>query len=65
MTLDVKVPDMACSVCADKITKAVQALDPSATIQADTKTKQVKIDTQAPEVAVREAITTAGYTIAS
>lgn len=65
MTLQLKVPNMACSACSDKITKAIQAIDPTATVQADTKTKLIEIETQAPEPTVREAITTAGYTIAN
>lgn len=64
MALQLKVPNMACSACSDTIAKAVQAIDPGATVQADTKTKLVEIDTQAPEAAIREAIVTAGYTIA-
>jgi copper chaperone len=64
MTLQLTVPNMACSACADTITKAVQTVDPAAQVAADPKTKQVNIDTQAPETAVREAIATAGYTVA-
>lgn len=64
MALQLKVPNMACSACSDTITKAIQAIDPTATVQADTKTKLVEIDTQASETAVRDAIVTAGYTIA-
>ena len=64
MTVSLKVPNMACSACADKITKAVQALDPGATVQADTKTKLVNIEAQASETAVREAIIAAGCAIA-
>jgi copper chaperone len=64
MTLEFKVPDMACSACADKITKAVKAIDPGADINADTKTKQVSVATQANESSVKEAIVSAGYTIA-
>lgn len=63
MTLQLTVPNMACSACGETITKAVKAVDPTATIQADPKTKLVAIDTQASEVAIREAISTAGYTI--
>jgi copper chaperone len=63
MTLELKVPNMACSACAEKITNAVKAIDPGAIVQADPKTKLVHLDIQAPEAAVREAITTAGYTI--
>lgn len=65
MTLQLKVPNMACSACGETITKAVQAVDSTATVQADPKTKLVNIETQASEVAVREAIEAAGYSIVS
>lgn len=64
MTLELTVPDMACSACSDTITQAVKEIDPTAAVQADTKTKLVKIDTQASETAIKQAIATAGYTIA-
>lgn len=64
MTLQLIVPNMACSACSDTITKAIQAIDPAATIQADTKTKQVNIETQAAETVIKQAITDAGYTVA-
>ena len=64
MTLQLKVPNMACSACSDTITQAVKAIDPNATVQTDLKTKLVAIDTQASETTIREAITTAGYAIA-
>ena len=64
MSLQFTVPNMACSACSDTITKAVIALDPTANVQADPKTKLVNIDTQASETAVKEAITAAGYTVA-
>lgn len=65
MTLQLTVPNMACSACSDTITQAIHAIDPAATVQADPKTKQVEVDTQAPETAIRDAITNAGYTVAS
>lgn len=64
MTLQLKVPNMACSACGDTITKAIKAIDPVATVQTDPKTKLVEVDTQVSEAAIAEAITTAGYTIA-
>ena len=64
MTLQLTVPNMACSACSDTITKAIKAIDPAATVQADTKTKQVNIETQATETAIKQAITNAGYTVA-
>lgn len=64
MKYEMTVPDMACSACADTISQAVVALDPSAKVDANPKTKQVAIETTVPEASVKEAITTAGYTIA-
>jgi copper chaperone len=65
MALQLTVPNMACSACGDTITQAIQAIDPVATVQADPKTKQVKIETQASETAVKQAISAAGYTVES
>lgn len=65
MTLQLKVPNMACSACSDTIAKAIQAIDPTATVQADPKTKLVEVNTQAAETTIREAIAAAGYTIAN
>ena len=73
MTLQLTVPNMACSACATTIMQAVKVVsalrnsegtDPAAQINVDPKSKQVNIDTQANEAAVRDAIITAGYTIA-
>lgn len=64
MTLEFKVPNMACSACATTITSAVTAIDPTAKVEADPKTKQVRIETQQPEMMVKDAIVAAGYTVA-
>ena len=64
-TLELTVTDMACNVCVESITKAVQAVDTNASIDADTQTKQVTITTTAADTVVRDAITAAGYTIAA
>jgi copper chaperone len=63
MTLAFKVPDMACSACSETITRSIQAIDPAAQVNADLATRQVRIETQASEAAVRQAILAAGYTI--
>lgn len=64
MSFQVTVPNMACSACSDTITKAIQNIDPSAKVSADLKTKLVSVDTLASETEIKQAITTAGYTIA-
>jgi copper chaperone len=61
MTIEITVPDMACSACATTITEAIQQLDDQATVQTDLTTKQVTIASIASESAVKEAIAAAGY----
>ena len=61
MTIELKVPNMACGACAKTITQAVIDLDPKASVKADPKTKQVTVNTQAPESSVKEAISAVGY----
>ena len=63
MTLELKVPSMACSACVETISQAVTAIDPKAKVDADTKTKVVQVETQQPETKVREAIAKAGYPV--
>jgi len=63
MTLTLTVPNMACSACANTITKTLQAVDANATIQADPTTKLVSVETQASEIAVKEALAAAGYPV--
>ncbi|HEY9613401.1 heavy-metal-associated domain-containing protein [Allocoleopsis sp.] len=61
MTLQLKVPKIACSACVNTLTKAVIAIDPTAKVEADTKTKMVSIETQKSEADIKEAIATVGY----
>ncbi|MBW4625586.1 MAG: cation transporter [Brasilonema octagenarum HA4186-MV1] len=63
MNLQLNVPNMACSACGETITKALKAVDPTATVQADPKTKLVSIETQASQTVVKQAITDAGYSV--
>jgi copper chaperone len=64
MTLDFKVPNLACSACVEAVTKAVKAVDSGAEVAADPKTKNVSVTTSAPEATIKEAIVAAGYTVA-
>jgi len=56
---------MACGACVKTITNAVKSVDQTAQIEADPKTKQVAVETDSSEAAVKEAIEGAGYAIAS
>ena len=61
MTIQLRVPGMACGGYGKTITKAIQSIDPQAEVQTDPKSKQVKVETQAKESSIREAIAAAGY----
>jgi len=61
MALQLTVPNIACSACVDTVTKAVKGVDPTAEVEADAKTKLVKVETQQPETAIREVIASVGY----
>lgn len=61
MTIELKVPNMACGACAKTITQAVINIDSKASVRADPKTKQVIVESNASESSVREAISAAGY----
>jgi copper chaperone len=63
MTMQLKVPDMACSACVNNITQAVQQLDAAAQVNADLDRKTVNVDTQESEQAVKQAISAAGYSV--
>jgi len=61
MTLQLKVPDIACSACVDTVTEAVKSVDPTAQVEADPKTKLLRVETQQSETAIKAAIANAGY----
>ena len=77
MTIELKVPNMACPKgflkdtpadnrfaygdCAKTITQAIIDIDPKASVKANPETKQVIVNTQVLESSVKEAISAAGY----
>ncbi len=64
MTIQLKVPDIACSACVNTVTQAIKSVDANATIEADPKTKIVKVQSQQSEEKIKEIIAEAGYTAA-
>lgn len=61
MTLQLKVPKIACAACVNTVTKAVKSVDATAKVEANTKTKMVSIETQQSEAEIKKAIADAGY----
>ena len=56
-----QVPTMTCGGCARAITRAVQAVDPQAVVDADPTTKRVSVQSRVEEAVIRAAMTDAGY----
>lgn len=63
MSLELKVPDIACSACVDAVTKAIQSVDAIATVEADIATKIVTVQTQVSEEKIRQVLDKAGYPV--
>ena len=62
-TFQLTIPDMACSACAETITKAVLGKDTKATVKANLETKQVEVVTAVTVGEISTAIADAGYTV--
>ena len=63
MKMQLTVPTMVCSACANAITKAVRLVDPSAKVTADPKTKRVEVETSQPQERIERAIASSGYPV--
>jgi copper chaperone len=57
------IPDMHCDGCVRSLTKAVQALDASASLTADLQTRTVSVTTSAAPAAVSTAFEDAGFDV--
>jgi len=64
MSITLKVPTIACEVCAETITKAIKNNDPSANVKVDVPSKMVVIETETSDKKIKQAITDAGHEIA-
>lgn len=52
---------MACGGCAKAVAKAIESLDPSATITADTTKRIVTVETSLKRDEIEKALVAAGY----
>jgi copper chaperone len=55
------IPGMKCGGCLGAVTRAVEKLDPQARVSGDLETRQVVVESQAPEVSLLAALREAGY----
>ena len=60
--IELQVPDMTCGHCAGRVTKAVKAIDDTATVDVDLASKQVRIGSTHGAAEFSAAIREAGYT---
>jgi copper chaperone len=61
--LSLKVSGMTCGGCINAITRAIQAQDPLAQVQADLATQTVNLETSLSVVEASELITEAGFPV--
>jgi copper chaperone len=64
MTIELKVPSIACAGCVDAVAKAIQAVDATAIVTGDATSKIVSIEAQISEAEIKAAIAGAGHTVA-
>lgn len=63
--LSLKVSGMTCGGCIKAVTKAIQAQDPNATVQADLGTQIVSLETTLSQAQASQLITDAGFPVAN
>lgn len=64
MTIELKVPSIACEGCAETITKAIKNNEPNAEVNVNVNTKIVTVETNASEDKIKLIITEVGHTCA-
>ena len=61
--LNLKVSGMTCGGCINAVTRAVQAQDPGAKVQADLATQTVTLETTLSAEKAAQLITEAGFPV--
>jgi len=59
--IELRVEGMTCGHCVSAVTRAVQAVDPEASVQVDLGTGRVRVDSRGSADALGKAIAEAGY----
>ncbi|ACK71474.1 Heavy metal transport/detoxification protein [Gloeothece citriformis PCC 7424] len=63
MTIQLKVPTIACEACANTITNAIHNEYSQANVNVDVANKIVTVETEASEDSIKQAIEAAGHTV--
>lgn len=59
--MEFHVEGMTCGGCARSVTKAIELVDPLASVQADPASRRVQVQTSASEAQIVAALTDAGF----
>lgn len=59
--ISLHIPNMNCGGCARGVTAAIRAVDAEARVEPDLPARTIAVETSLPEIAVREALTEAGF----
>ncbi|WP_019661430.1 heavy-metal-associated domain-containing protein [Stenotrophomonas hibiscicola] len=59
--MEFHVEGMTCGGCARSVTKAIELIDPQASVQADPASRRVQVQTSASEAQIVAALTDAGF----
>ena len=57
------IENMTCGGCVRSVTKAIQSVDPTADVRADTATYKVDVVTTAPRAKLRSVLADVGFSI--
>jgi copper chaperone len=61
--LEFKVEGMTCGHCVSAVKRAVQSIDPAATVEIDRESGRVAVETASDTSAIRQAIEAEGYSV--
>jgi len=60
--LELTLPTMTCGHCVGAVTKAIQQIDPQASVEIDLASHRVRVQTTVDREAIESAVAEAGYT---
>ena len=63
--LELQLEGMSCGGCVSSVTRALRALDSSATVEVDLATQRVRVDGNVDAAQARQALDDAGYPVLS
>ncbi|ALF55794.1 heavy metal transporter [Nostoc piscinale CENA21] len=63
MALKLKVPNITCEGCAEKITESIHVMEPDALVDVNVQDKTVTVESAASEESIKQVIVASGYNI--